>query len=491
MLFNSAAYLFAFLPAAFIVYFWLCRLRWTTAAQAWLVVASLFFYGYWKADYLLILLASIIGNFVVGSELSRPSSGRPRIPKRLLLTIGIVGNVALLGYYKYANFLLDNLNLVTGWGIEWPGVVLPLAISFFTFQQIAYLVDSYHGHTYEYDFLRYALFITFFPQLIAGPIVHHREMMPQFANRRNWVIRYPNLLAGLCIFAIGLFKKVIIADTFAPWADAGFDGGQPLDFFAAWVTCLSYTFQLYFDFSGYCEMAIGAALMFNIRLPINFNSPYKSLDIQDFWRRWHITLGRFLRDYIYIPLGGNRRGEWQTYANLFTTFLIGGLWHGASWMFVLWGALHGAALVVHRAWKSMGLSMPRPLAWLTTFLFVNMAWVFFRAKSMDDAMRVLQGMLSLPDTLAITAADIPTAGFAWGGWSIDLWLRWLPPAMVAQLPYLAAIGLTAIVLTGPNATRLLNAKTGWRLAVVCALMMGSAAYAMLASTSTVFLYFNF
>jgi len=491
MLFNSALYLFAFLPVTVIGYFWLCRVRWIAAAQGWLVLASLFFYSYWKLAYLPILLGSLVVNFLIGNELSKRGMPRSQLPRRGLLAVGIMGNLALLGYFKYANFFADNINALTGWALDWPKVVLPLAISFFTFQQIAYLVDSYRGHTREYDFLRYALFITFFPQLIAGPIVHHHEMMPQFARSRNWVLQYRHVLTGLCVFSIGLFKKVVIADTFAPWADQGFDGDQPLDFFEAWVTSLSYTFQLYFDFSGYCDMAMGAALMFNIRLPLNFNSPYKALDIQDFWRRWHITLGRFLRDYVYIPLGGNRSAEWLIYANLFITFLIGGLWHGASWMFVTWGALHGGALVIHRAWKTLGLRMPRALALLTTFLFVNTAWVFFRAGTMDDAMRVLRGMVALPETLAKTPLDIPTTGFAWGGWSIDLWLQWLPAAMVAQLPYLAALSATTIVLTRPNAARLMDAPTGWLQTVACAGVLGVSVYAMLGSTSTVFLYFNF
>jgi alginate O-acetyltransferase complex protein AlgI len=491
MLFNSALYLFAFLPVTVIGYFWLCRVRWITAAQGWLVLASLFFYSYWKLEYLPLLLGSLLVNFLVGNELAQGRMARSEVPRKGLLTAGILANLALLGYFKYANFFADNVHALTGWALDWPKVVLPLAISFFTFQQIAYLVDSYRGHTREYDFLRYALFITFFPQLIAGPIVHHHEMMPQFARRRNWVLHHRHVLIGLCIFAMGLFKKVVIADTFAPWADKGFDGDQPLDFFEAWVSSLSYTFQLYFDFSGYCDMAMGAALMFNIRLPLNFNSPYKALDIQDFWRRWHITLGRFLRDFIYIPLGGNRGAGGMVYANLFITFVIGGLWHGASWMFVIWGALHGLALVIHRGWKSLGMRMPKALAWLTTFLFVNTAWVFFRATTLDDAMRVLRGMVDVRSTWAKTAADIPTAGFAWGGWSIDLWLRWLPAAAVAQLPYIAAITAATWVLTQPNAARLMTARIDWRTTVACAMLMAVGLYAMLASTSTVFLYFNF
>lgn len=491
MLFNSAVYLFAFLPTALVVYFGLCRLRWISAAQGWLVLASLFFYSYWKLEYLPLLLGSLVVNFLVGQELARPRAARSDVPRQWLLGGAIVANLGLLGHYKYAHFLADNLNALTGAQLDWPQVALPLAISFFTFQQIAYLVDSYRGLTREYDFLRYALFITFFPQLIAGPIVHHHEMMPQFARRRNWVIHSGHVLTGLCIFAIGLFKKVVIADGFAPWADQGFDGSQALGFYEAWVTSLSYTFQLYFDFSGYCDMAMGAALLFNIRLPLNFRSPYQALDIQDFWRRWHITLGRFLRDYVYIPLGGNRGAAWHTGLNLFLTFVIGGLWHGASWMFVIWGALHGAALVLHRLWQATGLRLQRWLAWLLTFLFVNGAWVFFRAPSLDSAWRVLRGMADWRGALGPAAADLPTAAFAWGGWSVDLWLRWLPPALVAQLPQYAALAAAAFVLTRGHAGRLMDAPPRWHTTLACAVLLGVAFYATLVSTSTVFLYFNF
>ena len=251
------------------------------------------------------------------------------------------------------------------------------------------------GGTKQYDFLNYCLFVTFFPQLIAGPIVHHKEMMPQFANLKNRVINYKNIALGLFIFSIGLFKKVVIADSFAVWATNGFDKAAILNLFEAWATSLSYTFQLYFDFSGYCDMAIGAALLFNIKLPINFNSPHKALNIQDFWRRWHITLSRFLRDYIYIPLGGNRKGKLRTYANLMATFIIGGIWHGAGWTFVFWGFLHGVALVIHRIWSELGFKMNKFLAWFITFNLINITWVFFRAKDWDDALKVLKGMFGL------------------------------------------------------------------------------------------------
>jgi D-alanyl-lipoteichoic acid acyltransferase DltB (MBOAT superfamily) len=275
------------------------------------------------------------------------------------------------------------------------------------------------------DYLNYTLFVTFFPHLLAGPILHHKEMMPQFDAIRNKVINRKNIAAGLFLFSIGMFKKVVIADTFAIWATNGFDKVESLTLIAAWATSLSYTFQLYFDFSGYTDMALAIALLFNIKLPINFNSPYKALNIQDFWRRWHITLSRFLRDYIYIPLGGNRKGELLTYANLFTVFLVGGLWHGASWMFVAWGALHGIAIVFHRMWQQMGLKMNALLAWFITFNFINITWIFFRAKDWDDALKVFHGMFGmsgiiLPIGLSSKLSFLTPYGITFGDYWFDI-----------------------------------------------------------------------
>ena len=392
MLFNSYPFIFAFLPLTFFIYFYLNSKRLTELSKGFLVFSSLFFYSWWNIIYLPLILCSMLFNFVTGVSLSKKQEHK-KVSKKTLLFIGISVNLLSLGYFKYSDFFISNIDAMTTLHVELLHLALPLAISFFTFQQIAYIVDSYRGETKEYDFLNYALFVTFFPQLIAGPIVHHKEMMPQFANIRNKTKNYKNIATGLFIFSIGLFKKVVIADTFAIWANAGFDHSNVLSFFEAWATSLSYTFELYFDFSGYTDMAIGAALLFNIKLPINFNSPYKATDIQDFWRRWHITLSRFLKDYIYIPLGGNRRGKFRTYYNLMVTFILGGLWHGAGWTFVFWGALHGVALVIHRLWKSFGFTMHRYLAWFITFNFVNIAWVFFRAKEWSDVKKVLWGMV--------------------------------------------------------------------------------------------------
>jgi D-alanyl-lipoteichoic acid acyltransferase DltB (MBOAT superfamily) len=378
-----------FLPLTWFIYFYLNSKRLTELSKGFLVFSSLFFYSWWNIAYLPLILVSMLFNYTIGSSLAKNDHNRYR---KEILTVGIVANLSLLGYFKYSDFFISNVNSVFSSDISLLHLALPLAISFFTFQQISYLVDSYKKETHEYDFLNYALFVTFFPQLIAGPIVHHKEMMPQFATVKNKVKNYKNIATGLFIFSIGLFKKVVIADTFALWATNGFDNAEILTLLEAWATSLSYTFQLYFDFSGYTDMAIGAALLFNIKLPINFNSPYKAVDIQDFWRRWHMTLSRFLRDYIYIPLGGNRKGKYRTYLNLMSTFIIGGLWHGAGWTFVFWGFLHGGALAIHRLWKELGYTMNRYLGWFITFNFINISWVFFRAKEWDDALKVLKGM---------------------------------------------------------------------------------------------------
>jgi len=424
MLFNSYIFIFAFLPISFFVYFYLNKKRLTEASKAFLVFISLFFYSWWNITYLPIILISMLFNYVIGISLAKDKE-HTKISKKSLLTFGIIANVALLGYFKYADFIIENINLTIDGQLPLLHLALPLAISFFTFQQIAYLVDSYRGETKEYDFLNYANFVTFFPQLIAGPIVHHSEMMPQFEKTRNKVKNYRNIAMGLFIFSIGLFKKVVIADSFAVWVTQGFDVAETLNFFEAWATSLSYTFQLYFDFSGYTDMAIGAALLFNIKLPINFNSPYKATSIQDFWRRWHITLSQFLRDYIYIPLGGNRKGNFKTYNNLMTTFIIGGIWHGAGWTFVFWGFLHGIALVIQKAWNQLGFKIHTVLAWFITFNFINIAWVFFRAKEWEDTIKILSSMFSLdnvvlPSFLSSKLAFLSLYGVNFGGFAINL-----------------------------------------------------------------------
>ncbi|HWR73341.1 MAG TPA: MBOAT family protein [Nitrospirota bacterium] len=486
MLFNSYEYLFLFLPVTLIGYFVLNRLRLTTAATAWLVLASLFFYSWWNVKYLPLIIGSILWNFAIGMSLRKTGGeGSSRVPKRLVLIIGITANIALLGYYKYTDFFITNLNTLAGWQIGLQRIVLPLGISFFTFTQIAYLVDVYQKRAREYDFLRYALFVTFFPHLLAGPIIHHKEMMPQFANMKNRVLNYRNISMGLYLFFIGLFKKVIIADELAPVANFGFDTAATLTLVEAWATSLSYTFQLYFDFSAYTDMALGASFLFNIRLPFNFNSPYKAKDIADFWRRWHMTLSRFLRDYVYIPLGGNREGENRTYFNLLATFLIGGIWHGAGWNFVFWGFLHGAAAVIHRVWSKLDIRMHRSLAWFITFNFVNIAWVFFRAKTWDDAIKVIGGMFGMSGVMltksAAKIAFLQEAGILFGKYFFEPINR--------RTLYLIVISLLAVLLLRNSDEMAGRFKPTWKTAIFA----GAVAIFAILNMSKVseFLYFNF
>jgi D-alanyl-lipoteichoic acid acyltransferase DltB (MBOAT superfamily) len=498
MIFSSWQFIFLFLPLTFFVYFFLNRRRLIVAGKAWLVGTSLFFYAYWDVRYLPLILCSILLNFAIGTGLSQAHHAPPKeggrvrhANRKVVLATGITANLLLLGYYKYTDFFLSNLNTLAGTNFPLPQIVLPLAISFFTFTQIVYLVDSYRGETAEYDLLNYSLFVTFFPHLIAGPIVHHQQIMPQFNSRWTLLERYPNILRGFVFFSLGLFKKVVLADTFAVWANGGFDATGTLSFFPAWITSLSYSLQLYFDFSGYCDMAIGASLLFNIWLPINFDSPYKSLNIQDFWRRWHITLSSFLRNYLYIPLGGNRHGELRTYLNLFLTFVLGGLWHGATWMFVIWGAMHGAALVIHRIWKSSGVTLPRSVAWILTFLFVNTAWVFFRAHELDDALRVFRGMIDLSTLYPESGVIIPTAHLAWGGWLSDILMRFIPTTVIGELPKLIALSLGFFILSQKNSTTLATGKITGRMVWFSVILFIIAVYFMMAATTSVFLYFNF
>lgn len=395
------------MPTSFLGFYWLARCG-VEPAISWLVFASLFFYGWWNPAYLLLIIASMVFNYVIGRFLSRPMNTSMHFARRSILVIGLAINLGILVYYKYAGFFAVNLNTVLDSQINFGEVVLPLAISFFTFQQIAYLTDAYNGITKEYRFSHYALFVTFFPQLIAGPIVHHGEMLPQFMRAENLKPQLANLSIGITIFAIGLFKKAVLADGVAQYASPVFSDaaiGLEIDFLEAWGGALAYTCQLYFDFSGYSDMAIGAARMFGIRLPLNFHSPYKATSIIEFWRRWHMTLSRFLRDYLYIPLGGNRCGRVRRYLNLMVTMLLGGLWHGAGWTFVAWGALHGAYLIINHVWRKcrrmVGHRLAGPsvagrfAAWLLTFLAVVVGWVFFRAADFDAAMCMLAGMSGL------------------------------------------------------------------------------------------------
>lgn len=421
MLFNSYPFLFGFFPIVFFGFYLLGKYS-HSLASFWLASASIFFYGWWDARFVGLLLGSIAFNYGAGYLIARRLS-KPDAKPKLLLIISIFSNLALLGYFKYASFFIQNFNYIAGTSLSTGNIFLPLGISFFTFTQIAFLVDTYQGKVKEFNFVHYTLFVTYFPHLIAGPVLHHKEMMPQFAKRSTCRICWENIATGLTIFILGLAKKVLIADLFADYASPIFTfvatGGRPM-FFESWVGALAYTLQLYFDFSAYSDMAIGLSLMFNIRLPINFNSPYKASSIIEFWRRWHMTLSRFLRDYLYIPLGGSRSGTLRRYSNLMITMLLGGLWHGAGWTFIIWGGLHGLYLTINHLWRNI----KEQLGWdnggflsnlgstTLTFLAVVVGWVFFRADSFDSAITLLNGMiggngLSLPASIEFIWANYP------------------------------------------------------------------------------------
>jgi D-alanyl-lipoteichoic acid acyltransferase DltB (MBOAT superfamily) len=422
MLFNSVEFIFLFLPITWGV-FTLALRGGNRLAALWLLLASLFFYGYWSPRHVVLLLLSIAFNYAVGLTLGRTADPRAR---RLLLILGVGVDLGLLAFFKYADFLLRSLSGLPGLDLEPLGILLPIGISFYTFTQIAFLVDAYRGEAEEYDPVNYGLFVTYFPHLIAGPILHHKEMMPQFKALRASRLGAEDVAVGLTIFVVGLFKKVVLADGVALYVPTAFgaDAAAPA-LGAAWMGALAYTLQLYFDFSGYSDMAIGLSRLFGVDLPLNFDSPYKSGSVIEFWRRWHMTLSRFLRDYLYIPLGGGRVGPARRYANLMVTMVLGGLWHGAGWTFAAWGALHGGYLVANHLWRAVKRRLgvlqaePGPLrrggAWALTFLAVVVAWVPFRATSWVQAREVLEGMAGL-NGLALAALPDPSSlaiGWAW------------------------------------------------------------------------------
>jgi alginate O-acetyltransferase complex protein AlgI len=493
MLFTTAAFLLLFLPVSLAGFYLLGR-RSHSAAAAWLLLASLFFYGYWMPAFTTLLLASIAANFVIGRHITRRIQAGVRAEAKRWLVLGIVFNLGLLGYFKYANFFVDNLNAVLG--IDWQParVILPIGISFYSFTQIAFLVDSYEGKVDEANPIHYGLFVTYFPHLVAGPVLHHAQMMPQFADPSIYRPQPGRLVAGLVILAIGLFKKVVLADGIAPYADAVFapaDRGSLPASEEAWIGAVAYTLQLYFDFSGYSDMAIGLSHLFNVRLPYNFDSPYQAKNISDFWRRWHISLSTFLRDYLYIPLGGNRFGPARRYANLATTMLLGGLWHGAGWTFVVWGGLHGLYLMLNHGWRALigearaaRLATSRSyvaLSWTLTLLAVVVAWVFFRAESFGGAWRILQAM----------------AGQGQVGAPELLWNAGLASATGAW--WCALLG--ALALFAPNSNRIgeqvlatLSRPVPWQPAVAGAAVT-ALGFLLLVNVArdavSAFIYFNF
>lgn len=497
MLFNSYEFILIYLPIVFAGFFWIARSS-HRLAGLWLVVASLSFYGYWNPKFVLLLLASITFNYAIGYAIGHARNTGKTKP---LFMAAIAANLGLLGYFKYTNFFISTINGISGSGFGMADVVLPLGISFFTFTQIAFLADVYRGIAREYNFIHYLLFVTYFPHLIAGPVLHHKQMMPQFAAPSTYRISSENVAAGLMFFTIGLAKKVLLADSFSEYASPVFDatkGGVQPDFIAAWTGALSYTLQLYFDFSGYSDMAIGISLLFGVKLPLNFNSPYKAHNIIEFWRRWHMTLSQFLRDYLYIPLGGNRHGPLRHHLNLMVTMLLGGLWHGANWTFVVWGGLHGLYLVLNHAifwvWGKTGTSgvqstqIARALGTVFTFVLVVIAWVFFRAETFESAILILSGMAAFSQLHNLNFGALTFDGL-YGGYMI-------PADSLSYVLWMLGIGM-ALVWTAPNSQHLVSkikfrSETGIFLFIGVLFFWIFVLVAISASRgASEFIYFNF
>lgn len=393
MLFNSYVFLFAFLPTALLGFRIFSIYRLKTLAIYWLIGMSTIFYMYWNPPFVCLLLLSVVINFYIGKKVSAAGNHR-----KLIFILGIVFNLCLLGYFKYFNFFLDNLSYYLGFSWVNLDIFLPLGISFWTFQQISYLVDIYKKRSdSEEKFFYYAAYIFFFPHLIAGPIVHHSILIKQLKQDKIFRLSYKNITLGLCFLSVGLFKKVVIADQLSPWVKVAFENGMTLTSSEAWIGALAYTLQIYFDFSGYSDMAMGLAYFFNIKFPVNFYSPYKSTSIIEFWRRWHMTLSFFLRDYLYIPLGG----KYAKYRNILLTMLIGGLWHGANWTFVSWGGAFGVLICINHFWRAFSQriqwNLSKNIAWVMSFLLIVHCWVLFRANTMEQALQVFTAMYQVPD----------------------------------------------------------------------------------------------
>jgi alginate O-acetyltransferase complex protein AlgI len=450
MLFNSLVFIFGFLPIAVLGFAAIRRAFSPNAVRIWLLLVSLVFYGWWSVNYLILLLLWALANFIAGRRILLARTRDVR-KTRLILAISISLNLALLAYFKYSTFILQNVAGLFGIDFFIGAIVLPLGISFHTFQQIAYLCDVFRGNAPRYTVFDYLLFVSFFPQLIAGPIVHHGELMPQFRDAARLKLTQYNLVYGIAFFTIGLFKKIVLADPLASIATPLF---SPItlvspNFFDAWIGTIAFGLGLYFDFSAYSDMAVGLARMFGIRLPYNFASPYQSTSIIEFWRRWHMTLSRWLRDYLYIPLGGSRRGYVRRYLNLTITMVLGGLWHGAAWTFVVWGLIHGVLLMINHAWngitlrwkpKGRDLTLPNGVAQFLTLVSVFTAWVCFASANWSVAQFTLLGLFGIN-------------GFSTDGNLISFFHQQFTPKYVTLL--LSSIG---IALWAPNSQQILEGQ---------------------------------
>lgn len=483
MLFNSYIFIFVFLPVMLLLWFGLNHLKKFRTAQIILIIMSLWFYGYGNYWYILLIVSSILLNWLF----SRYMDFAPKV----LGIAGIICDLAILFYFKYCNFFIDNINFIFHTKWEMQKIVLPLGISFYTFQQISYMADRMKGEAEHYTLVDYAAYVVYFPQLIAGPIVSHDVLIPQFMDKTKKKINWDNMLKGIRLFTIGLGKKVLLADMIAKIADAGFGMVDRLDMPAAWITILAYTFQIYFDFSGYCDMALGAGWMMNIELPQNFKSPYKSLSIAEFWRRWHITLGTFLRKYIYIPLGGNRKGKWKHIRNILFVFLCSGIWHGANWTFIIWGLGHGVMNLLER--NPLIANRKKGIKWGITFVYVMLMWILFRSDSLAAAGLFYKKLFSFQ----ITAGSVMQLANAMGGWQTYILyiitnhffgneaIRWLYLLCMTFMLVIAAW-----LCTRKDSVSYVKEHPATK-AEMCVLAFIMTASVLTFSGITVFLYFNF
>lgn len=531
MLFNSYIFIFLFLPLCLAGYYLLVYFRKGAAARLWLTGLSWWFYGYFNPGYLAIMLCSILFNYAVFGRLVAGKGGR----RKALLWFGVACNLAVLFYFKYFDFFLENINAIFRMSLPLKGILLPLGISFFTFQQIGFLADAYRGELKKCSFSDYALFVSFFPQLVAGPIVNHEEMLPQFARIGRMRADAEKIASGIFLFTLGMTKKILVADTFGKAVDWGYQNITALSSVDSALVILFYTLQLYFDFSGYCDMARGLGRMLGIEIPVNFNSPYKASDIIEFWRRWHITLSRFFRKNVYIPLGGNRKGRLRMYAAMFLVFFLSGVWHGAGWTFVIWGVMQGVLYLITRAWQlwkrdreqgsfsgrerggaasgtetekkgmgtgaQAGMSGPVPaypghslrasavLGTAFTFLFYNAACVFFRSDTVSQAAamfgRLARGGMAAPSQALMQAFNLDEFWYVFKLLHVDR----LPGSQM-YLGGIMTVGTLLVVFFAPNADEVTARlrPVPWTAALTAVLLLWCIC--SMAGVSS-FLYFNF
>ncbi len=503
MLFNSYIFILIFLPLTLLGYYILNHFKRYEMSKAFLAGMSLWFYAYFDVKYLGVIVSSVLINYLLSYIILRKESRSGNLPdltKRIFVILGISFNLGVLIYFKYLDFIIENINLVIKGHINTLNILLPLGISFFTFQQLSFIIDRALGRAKHYKFINYLTFVTFFPQLVAGPIVLYDEMMPQFEDVNNKKFSYDNFTRGVLLFTFGLAKKVLLADVLAVSVNFGFDNALFLDSVSTALLILAYTFQLYFDFSGYSDMAIGLGRMFNIELPVNFNSPYKAASVKEFWQRWHITLSRFFIKYVYIPMGGSRKGRIRTLFNVFMIFFLSGIWHGANWTYIVWGIMHGIAVVWDNLYiigvkdasnkKEPKIIIPRFAGWFFTFVFFNLSLIFFRSENLSTAFTLFKNLFSFKYTGYLpkltSSLNIPEL------YLIEKIVDLKAPQfnnMLSVIIFILFMILCTLIIKGKNAYELAKCRLTAKTAVVCALLLSWCIISF--SQVSTFIYFNF